>query len=332
LFAIAIISPFIPHNFFYWFNYGQPYQNSRLSFFDILSVFLEQSKWIKFYIFIVIFIGLSKFREVRLLTENKKDVIFFLVTIGILAEASIFQVTSYTPPDNNIFFHSFAFAYIVSNLDVFRDINFSRARIFILSSCLILVWWSSSYWKYIDRIVTREFHIQEKVDPNEVSIRTYMDSPNSSDSLDTNSDMSTWVGSDVNGFQKIYMPKSTAEGMDRLLELPLVKQKGAELKVLNMTELTPLAYAIGYKLETGHDIPLWYHRGVGMFQKQVDEYCNKIAGRYYDLVLFEDIPILNNFYPFEVQSYLKKYYREIDSFSGPRRGQYSRIEVFVRPE
>ena len=126
------------------------------------------------------------------------------------------------------------------------------------------------------------------------------------------------------------MPEKTVEGIDRLLQLPVLQQKKQDVALLNMSELTPLAHAIGYELPTGVDQPLWYHLGVSAFPPQVDEYCRRIANREYDVVLFEYIPYLNNFYPFEVRDRLKEHYRLIDTFPAPRSDGYSPIEVYVR--
>jgi len=329
LVSCLVIIPFVPYNFTYWFNYGQSYQNSRLSVYDIISAFLAESQWIKFYLFIIVLMLIFEIRKSKKILKDKKFMLFIILTIGILGEASIYQVTSYTPPDNNIFFHSFAFAFIFGNLEFIKQINFRQIGLIIGSTFLVLLWWSGSYWKYIDRLARKFIPQFETTDSDKVSIHTYMDRASSSN---LNADMNVWVYSDLKVFKDIYMPQSTVNGMTRLMKMPLIKNGGARLKVLNMTELTPLAYQIGYKLETGDDIPLWYHKGVGMFQKQVDSYCDKIKNHFYDLVLFENIPELNNFYPFEVDSALNKYYKKVDSFSGPRRAQVSEIEVFVKPD
>jgi hypothetical protein len=98
-----------------------------------------------------------------------------------------------------------------------------------------------------------------------------------------------------------------------------------------MTELTPLTIEMPYQLETGAEIPLWYHLGVSMFNKQAEEYEQKIIKRRYDLVLFEYIPSLNNFYPFRVRDTLLRHYNKIDSFPAPRRGTTQGIiEIFVK--
>jgi hypothetical protein len=99
-----------------------------------------------------------------------------------------------------------------------------------------------------------------------------------------------------------------------------------------MTELTPLAAEMPYHLETGPKIPLWYHLGVAMFNKQAVEYEKKISASYYDLVLFEYIPTLNNFYPFRVRDTLLNHYQKVDSFPAPRTGNTQGvIEIFFKP-
>ena len=106
-----------------------------------------------------------------------------------------------------------------------------------------------------------------------------------------------------------------------------------DLRVLNMSELTPLAAEIPFSLERNPQLPLWYHLGVGMFNRQADTFETRVRQRYYDLVLFEYVPNLNNFYPFRVRDSLRLHYAQVDSFMAPRRGPESQgiIEVFVRP-
>jgi hypothetical protein len=104
-----------------------------------------------------------------------------------------------------------------------------------------------------------------------------------------------------------------------------------KLKVLNMTELTPLAVELPYQLEQGIDIPLWYHLGVAMFNKEAKMYEQRIMNKQYDLVLFEYVPSLNNFFPFRVRDTLINHYQKIDSFPAPRRGDTQGIiEVFIK--
>jgi hypothetical protein len=94
-----------------------------------------------------------------------------------------------------------------------------------------------------------------------------------------------------------------------------------------MSELTPLAHELGYELET--KLPLWYHLNVGMFQRELDLFLNRIDNQYYDVVLFEIIPNLNNFYPEAVREALQDKYDRIDVFQAPRRNTSEVIEVYV---
>ena len=98
-----------------------------------------------------------------------------------------------------------------------------------------------------------------------------------------------------------------------------------------MTELTPLAAEIPYQLDANPPYPLWYHKGVGIFDKEIDTFCNRISRNYYDLVLYEFIPYLNNFYPYKVREYLEKNYRKVDSFVAPRKPTpHAWVEVYVK--
>ena len=161
-----------------------------------------------------------------------------------------------------------------------------------------------------------------KVDEDAISKNTYM----VSERMENNINMSEWVYSDLRAFKGIYMPESTVKGMKRLMEMEEIRSE--DPKVLNMTELTPLAHEIGFELEKNK--PLWYHKGVGMFQREVDQYVEEIKTGKYDVVLFETIPYLNNFFPDEVHDALKEFYHLEDRFLAPRRPTDSHVEVYVR--
>lgn len=326
------IFPFLDDGFRYWFNMGQPPHSARVSFFEIIDEFFSASQWIKFYLFLIIIILVIRFRHWKQLRENKNEMFFLLLTLGILGEAAVFQVTSYTPPDNNIFFHSFAFTFIILSISRIMPVNISNAKMVIVCSLGVLLWWSSIYWKYIQRIASRAFPSDEKVissaGENVINKKTFM-IPDPVDSTDE--PVSAWIYSGLKSFDKIYMPSSTVKGMKRLLSMPMIKNK-KDIRVLNMSELTPLAAEIPYQLERGSYYPLWYHLGVGMFNKQAAMFEKKIAGKEYDLVLFEYIPSLNNFYPFRVRDSLNIHYRKIDSFPAPRQGDIrGLIEIYVKP-
>ncbi len=328
--ATIFILPFTRYSVGYWFNHGQPPHSSRISIKDLLDAFFGDSQWIKFYIFFIIILLIYKIKKGNYFIKNKTEMLFLLLTLGILAEASIFQVTSYTPPDNNIFYHSYAIAYILTGVSFFSTINFSKAKNFLFLMAGIFLWWSGMYWKYFDRIEAHIFpsSADEAVSAtgeNVINMHTYMIN------LDTThyEDENTWKEvPGMKSFEKMYLPPSTVAGMQRLKAMPQFKNK--DVKVLNMTELTPLDYELGYKLETGEDYPLWYHLGVCMFNKQANEFCEKIKNNYYDVVMFEYVPSLNNFYPFRIRDSLMQYYSKTDSFLAPRRPTNGTIEIYTK--
>jgi hypothetical protein len=286
------------------------------------------SQWIKFYFFLVILLAYAHFRHLREFLTRKRSTVFLLLTLGILAQAAILQVTSYTPPDNNIFFHSFAIVFILTFLSGFLHIDFSRTKPLILATACLLLWWSGVYWKYFQRLTQRMMPVaatRSASDENLVNRQTYMIHQDT-----TEIPMSEWIFTGLKSFDKIYLPKPTVDGIHRLMDNKRFRNQ-KDLRVLNMTELTPLAAELPYNLETGNEIPLWYHLGVSMFNKEAAMYEQKIARKNYDLVLFEYIPTLNNFYPFRIRDSLKLHYQKIDSFFAPRRGDTKGIiEVYAK--
>ncbi|PZR27844.1 MAG: hypothetical protein DI535_08840 [Citrobacter freundii] len=327
---LLFILPLSRYGFGYWFNHGQAPHSARISPFEIVDEFFTGSQWIKFYLFLILVLLVMRFAKWRDLWGQQKEMLFLLLTVGILAESAIFQVTSYIPPDNNIFFHSFAIAFILSQLIRLVPVQVNRPAVVGAFTLGIVIWWSGAYWKYIQRIAERALPSdQAKVSAtgeNIVNKKTYMITPKDT----TDIPLAQWKFSGLKAFDKIYMPGPTVDGIKRLMAMDLIKQK-QPLKVLNMTELTPLAVEIPFELEKGSHYPLWYHLGVGMFNKQAEMFEKNIAEKKYDLVLFEHIPTLNNFYPFRVRDSLKVHYQMIDSFIAPRRGDTKgTIEVYVK--
>jgi hypothetical protein len=254
--------------------------------------------------------------------------------VAMLGEAAVFQVTSYTPPDNNIFFHSIAIPYILVMIARLSAVSFEKRGVIVACLASMLLWWSGVYWKYIQRIIDRVSppnNMAATTSPtgeNLVNRNTYMINTNPIEDIP----MDQWQYSELKSFHKIYMPKPTVDGIHRLLHMDLVKN-GKDLKVLNMSELTPLAAEIPFQLERNQQLPLWYHLGVGMFNKQAALFEQRIKDHHYDLVLFEYVPSLNNFYPFRVRDSLKVHYKMVDSFLAPRRGETrGEIEVYIKPQ
>ncbi|MBS1567533.1 MAG: hypothetical protein JST39_24325, partial [Bacteroidetes bacterium] len=249
-----------------------------------------------------------------------------LLTLGILAEAAIFQTTSYIPEDNNIFFHSFAIAFILSMLAIFLPINFESPKTLLVLGAGLMLWWSQMYWKYVEKYLVKHEALANT--DGIINKRTYLRLP--ADTTDV--PVGLWQPSPLRSFRGMLMPVPTNQGIDRIMHMDVAKPE-RHPKVLNMTELTPLAFEMKYELERSPEYPLWYHLGVGMFKKETDMFCDRIRNNYYDLVLFEYIPYLNNFYPFRVRDTLLQYYKRVDMFTAPRKpSNQAWVEVYVRKD
>ena len=331
LFAASAILFFSQHDFGYWFNHGQKPHNARISLWEIINGFLDGSQWLKFYLFIITLLAVARFKNWASFVQSKRYVIFLLMTLGILCTATVIQITSYVPAFGNMFFHSFAFAFILSELVIYLNIT---TNVRILLPLLLgggLLWWSQLPWEYMQRMfVAKKVKGNIELSPegeNMVGMSNFRLSKASANEL-----QDKWVKTDAFLTLKgVKMPESTIRGMERLLKMNVVKEK-EDIKVLNMSELTFLAAEIPYSLERNPKAPLWHHLGVGMFNEQLHLYEQRIRANYYDLVLFEYIPTLNNFFPFAVRDVLQSSYEKVDDFAAPRSGAPGTVEVYIRKQ
>jgi hypothetical protein len=303
-------------SFKYWFNYGQQPHHSRLSVIEILEDFFSGSGFIKLYFLLIGIVIMNDIRHLKQMWSDRSYFVPLIFTICILAEAVVFNYTSYIPPDNNIFYHSFAFAFIFNHLfnRLFRG-GFGDIHFFVILA-LTMIWCSSSYWKYIERFFPGEVQSKTQLSGGE----NIVDRDNYRiDTKNVEQYSDNWKESKLYTLSRIKIPPQTAEGIDRLLRRYSRKQSDT-LRILNMSELTSLAWEMPYTLEKGQHFPLWFHLGVGMFNKQLDFFKQRILDNYYHVVIFENIPSLNNFYPFSIKNQLDAHYRLVDSFPAPRRG------------
>lgn len=326
--AIAVLF-FSQYNFSYWFNHGQPPHNSRVSIGDMLTTFFSGSQWLKFYFFFTVMVTLPELIKWKEFVRNKKRMTFFLMTLGVLCLASIFQVTSYTPEGSNIFFHSFAFAYLANTIVSYLPVQISLQRVGIVLSLGIMLWWSQLYWNYMQRFL--KIGNPPAVVATSATGENIVNAHNSrlASANDVGSVQGDWINSNLRILSKIKLPEGTAKGIERFKEMDIIKNK-KDIKVLNMSELTFLAAEIPYKLETGTQYPLWYHLGVGMFNREAQMLEKRIDENNYDLILFEHIPTLNNFYPFRTHDLLLNKYQKVDSFPAPRSTDPGIIEIYIK--
>ena len=302
----VFIIPFLQYDFLYWFNYGQPPHTSRLEIADLAGQFLGWSYWEKFYLLLMTLLIVEKSKSFRQLLQQQNLVVFAIIVYGIILQAVVVQVTSPVPPGNEVFYHGFAFAFIISNLNV--SLDFNRVRYIAISIFLITLWWSGVYWRNIKKLFTSvPLVVERTTDVNRTPYRVAREYP----TLDG-----------------LFLAEPTIEGIERIRDLDIVKNQ-TDLKVLNMSELTSLAHEIGYTPMT--DQTMWYHQDVSIFDQQIDEFCQRISRYEFDLVLFETIPEneVKNFYPEAIRACLQQNYQQVDRFLAPRTPEMSFIEVYV---
>ena len=223
-----MILPFLGHGFGYWFNHGQAPHSSRVSPLDIATEFFGSSQWIKFYLFLIGLLAVMRYRNIQALRADRQGALLLVVVVGILGEAAVLQVTSYTPPDNNIFFHSFAIPGILTFLAALAPGALAGRRAAIVLAAGVMVWWSGVWWKYTQRLTGPLLPKVSNVSPtgeNVVNKDTYMLDP---DSARRQQDIPTeeWVECGLPAFRRVTMPAPTADGIHRLMGMDLVRSGG----------------------------------------------------------------------------------------------------------
>lgn len=319
--GFVFILPFYQNGMSYWFNYGQFPHYSRITIMDFLDEIMGASSYIKLYLLAFAILFYKTVKEQKKLTTTKY-LIFALLCVGILMQSIIIQVTSYTPINGNIYFHTFAFAFIFSHFNL--EQKFQASFIF-KTTCIILIifWWSGEFWnRHIRYKVENIFQIgDDNKSANQVSKKNYILS-----NIKAENKRSNWIKSDLKTFDRVLLPEESVLGIKKIKNI--ISYQPNNYKILNMSELTMLAAILPYEPEKG--VPLWYHKNVAIFDKEIQFYLNRLKNHYYDVVIFQTIPDLNNFYPPEIRIQLLKNYKLKEKFLAPRIDQNSFIEVYLK--
>jgi hypothetical protein len=307
-FTLLFIVPLLQYDLTYWFNYGQAPHRSRLVVMNFLNEILGWAYWEKFFLLLIILFVLDKVRTNRAFFDNKKEVLFAFICIAIIMQAWVIPVTSPVPEKNEVFFYAFGFAYMFSYLRLSIDLT----RWYYLAVCLFFVafWWTGIYWRNIQRVISKKPNVVQNVEQRNHKYR---------------------LAKEYKTMERLFLAESTLDGIRKIKELDIVENR-KDLKVLNMSELTSLAYEIPFTPPVNQ--PMWYHQTVSIFQDQVDEFCEKIRRKEYDLVIFETVSEKEaiNFFPMDVKKCLMEHYRHEFTFLAPRHPEDSYVDVFTKPD
>jgi hypothetical protein len=308
LIAGAFVLPLLQYDFLYWFNYGQPPHKSRLVAMDFANQILGWAYWEKFFLFVVVLFTLAKLRDAKEFLSDKKEVLFAMITISVIVQAFIIPVTSPVPDKNEVFFYAFGFAYCFSQLNF--NVDLKRWHNVALCLCFVGFWWSGIYWRNVERVIAKRPVTVGKNE--EQSKRKYR------------------LATEYKSMEKLYLAEETLDGVRKIKLLPVFKEK-KDPKVLNMSELTSLAYEVPFTPITNQ--PMWFHQTVSIFQKEVAEFCSKVRSKEYDVVIFESVnpEEVINFYPEDVHKCLDENYKFEFSFLAPRTPEKSFIYVYTKP-
>ncbi len=308
LIAAIFVLPLLKYDFLYWFNYGQAPHKSRLVLMDFLNEILGWAYFEKFFLFIIVLFVLDKMKDGKAFFTDQKEVLFAMTCIGVLLQALIVPVTSPVPERNEVFFYAFGFAYCVGNLRL--NIDLSRWHYLAVTLALVVFWWTGIYWRNIARVVDKR---PVTVNKNEQK-----------------SGHKYRLAREYKSMEKLYLAEETLDGIKKIKDLP--QMKDPNVKVLNMSELTSLAYEVPFTPLINQ--PMWFHQTVSIFDKEVAWFCQNVRNYEYDVVIFESVSPKEviNFYPEDVHAELRKYYNYEFTFLAPRTPEESYIHVFTKPK
>lgn len=309
LISILFIVPLLQYDFAYWFNHGQPPHESRLVFSDFLNHWIGWSYWEKFFLLLIALTTLNRFTSIREFVQTKEEFLLTFICTAMIFQGMVVKVTSPVPPENEVFFYAFGFAFLFATWNFKK--RFNTLIPFGVITALIVFWWTGIYWRNLQRFVASKPTVVEKIEKqNATKYR---------------------LAKEYKTMERLYLAESTLKGIQDILNLDVVKQ-GGKLDVLNMTELTSLAYEMNFTPPINQ--PMWYHQGVSIFQKEINEFCTKIRAKEYDLVLFQSIPHseVANFFPNDIKECLAEVYKHEFTFLAPRTPEESFIHVYTRKQ
>ena len=321
IFGFLMIWPLTNYDFGYWYNYGQEPHSTRISAFDYLDeLFSERTLLYRIYFLALVIMAVSLVRSQLQERQRYDYTMLFLLALGGMVQSLLAGVTSYVPMNSHFYYHTIFFIFALKFVDerVFRLSGRITVPALIL---LIFFTWSQDPWKYSKRLLSRVIP-QNAKDINSVNRHTYIIKPDS-----ITGDRSKWVKMPYRSLDNITVPAESRDGFEWVMN----KYSGIDgLSLLNMSEFPQLYYELDVLPAGSEEKPLWFHRNVAFFDREVSSYCSEIEAGKYDVILFEVIPNLNGFYPDDVRACIQDNYTLVHKFKAPRVQEFSTIEVYER--
>lgn len=319
---VIFIVPLSQYDFSYWFNYGQEPHYSRISMYNFLMDIFQGSLWIKFYMIVIIIFMIRKAESIKDFFKNVEDGVFGLLILGIMVQAMIIQVTSFSPPTVNYYYHTFGIAFILHIL--FAEVKLQKVSYFALAVACLLFWRSENYWKYSMKVVGKFLPKSFSAPPPDVVSKGNWASKKDTVKVEP----VQWVTTNIKSLKRIKLPKNTLEGINKIKALPVASKD--DLMVLNMSNLTFLRHELGYTSPRSPYQPLWFHYNVAFFERETKLLCEQLDRGIYDIILFEDMPDVDNFFPYEVRDCALSNYKFSHKFRSPTGYPTDHVEVYIK--
>jgi hypothetical protein len=303
------------YDFGYWFNYGQYPHYSRVNMWDILDKFFGESMFIKFYLAFGIAASLFTFYWVPNVKFDQLAFLVVAICLLILSQVIVIQVTSFSPATGILYYHTFGIALMLFLL----KIPFKRTGLFLIGFLSIMLIFSDCYWPTAQKKI-RSLFPSSIVNKNHdvVSLNTWASAATDSIMPVKN------VYSSLKTLEGLRIPEYMETGIDSIFKLQVFKEKQSDLRVLNMSNLTFLAYEMDYQLLTGPCVPLWYHKGVCLFDREIDFLCELIKNNHFDIIIFENMEGVQDYFPYPVRDCIIEHYVKVFDFGGKNNS----VEVY----
>lgn len=297
-FLVAMTFPFYGYDFFYQFNLGRPPHPPRITWWRFQYT-INAAAWYHRYFFL--FVALTLFAWYKKVTLGS---LYTVLMVGLCCQSFIVKSLSGLAHTAE-FVHAFAVAWVGY---VLVEKKLVRSDIGLTLLLLTFFWWGRGVQHMRNAMV------------NPTLIGQWAPSPIQPQSGFAPQQYEQIERSNLGAFTGLYLPRETNRSMIELKAM--VEKGGANPKILNMTELNPLARELGFRPPLG--VPLWFHYGTTLFLREADRISHRIEAKEFDWILIQEAHVQMKF-PELLWNSIYKNYQQKMKFVAP----FMETEVFV---